>query len=138
MAELEKALYLNDGKRLKESLRAYMLTCISCFDGAAEGFYHGMMLGLVAGMSSRYYIRSNRESGEGRFDLVLEPREVFMPGILMEFKAVKDEAVLAEAAEKALRQIQDKQYDAKLCSRGIREIAKYGIAFCGKKVEIAK
>ena len=105
MAGLEKALYLNDGKKLQEFLRKYMITCISCFDGAAEGrtrsggpwlcadrsgtetFYHGMMLGLAVGMSSRYYIRSNRESGEGRFDLVLEPKVHFLPGIIMEFKA---------------------------------------------------
>lgn len=50
MAGLEKALYLNDEKKLQEFLRKYMITCISCFDGASEGFYHGMMLGLAAGM----------------------------------------------------------------------------------------
>ena len=53
MAGLEKALYLNDGKKLQEFLRKYMITCISCFDGAAEGFYHGMMLGLA----SRYVLK---------------------------------------------------------------------------------
>lgn len=79
MAGLEKALYLNDGKKLQEFLRKYMITCISCFDGAAEGrtrsggpwlcadrsgtetFYHGMMLGLAAGMSSRYYIHQIKQ-----------------------------------------------------------------------------
>lgn len=69
-------------------------------DGATEGFYHGMMLGLAAGMSSRYYIHSNREAGDGRFDLVLEPKLHSLPGIIMEFKAVKKENSLPEAGKK--------------------------------------
>ena len=137
MAGLEKALYLNDGKKLQEFLRKYMITCISCFDGAAEGFYHGMMLGLAAGMSSRYYIRSNRESGEGRFDLVLEPKVHSLPGISMEFKATKNDDGLSASAAEALKQIEDKHYDTDMKDRGIKEIVKYGIAFAGKNVEIA-
>lgn len=138
MAGLEKALYLNDGKALQESIRKFMITCISCFDGAAEGFYHGMMLGLTAGMSSRYYIRSNRESGEGRFDLTLEPKSPSLPGIIMEFKAIKDSSGLPASAKEALMQIEEKHYDTDMKNRGIREIAKYGIAFSGKNVEIVK
>ena len=154
MAGLEKALYLNHGKKLQEFLRKYLITCISCFDGAqrahkvrgtlalrrpcgTETFYHGMMLGLAAGMSSRYYIRSNRESGEGRFDLVLEPKVHFLPGIIMEFKATKNDAGLSASADEALKQIEDKHYDTDMKDRGIREIVKYGIAFAGKNVEIA-
>lgn len=137
MAGLEKSLYLNDGKKLQEFLRKYMITCISCFDGANESFYHGMMLGLAAGMSSKYYIRSNRESGDGRFDLVLEPKLHSLPAIIMEFKAVKDENRLCESAKEALQQINSKYYDTELLDRDIRDIAKYGIAFYGKKVEIA-
>lgn len=137
VSDLEKALYNSDSIKVKESLRNFMITCISSFDGAAEGFYHGMMLGLVASMSSRYYVRSNRETGEGRLDLVLEPKLKNLPGIIMEFKAVKDEGSLAKAAEKTLAQIDAKNYDADLQDRGINDIAKYGIAFAGKKVEIA-
>lgn len=118
-------------------IQKYMITCISCFDGAAEGFYHGMMLGLVAGMSSKYYIQSNRESGDGRFDLVLEPKIRSLPGIIMEFKAVKEGAALHDSAEEALRQIDVKQYHIDLLDRGNHDIVKYGIAFAGKKVEIA-
>ena len=114
-----------------------MITCISCFDGASESFYHGMMLGLAAGMSSRYYIRSNRESGEGRFDLVLEPKVHSLPGIIMEFKATKNDASLSASADEALKQIEDKHYDTDMKDRGIKEIVKYGIAFAGKNVEIA-
>ena len=113
-----------------------MMTCISYMDGAAEGFYHGMMLGLVAGMSSKYIIRSNRESGDGRFDLVLEPRTSGLPGIIMEFKAEKEEEKLMSAAKEALLQIDEKKYDTDLKDRGIRDIVKYGVAFAGKKVEI--
>lgn len=136
MAGLEKALYMNDGKKLQEFLRKYMITCISCFDGASEGFYHGMMLGLAAGMSSRYYIRSNRESGDGRFDLVLEPKISTLPAIIMEFKAVKGEDALIKSAQEALFQIETKHYDIDLRDRGFCDIVKYGIAFEGKKVEI--
>lgn len=138
MAGLEKALYLNDGKKLQESIRKYMITCISCFDGATEGFYHGMMLGFVAGMSSRYYIRSNRESGDGRFDLTLEPKISSMPGIVMEFKAIKDPSGLPTSAREALMQIGEKHYDTDMKDRGIKEIVKYGVAFAGKNVEIIK
>lgn len=136
ITSLEKALYQSDEKELKRALRNYMLTCISCFDVAAEGFYHGMMLGLSAGMSSKYYIRSNRESGDGRFDLILEPKISSMPGIIMEFKSVKEENKLLNSAKEALQQINDKEYDIDFKDRGINNISKYGIAFCGKKVEI--
>lgn len=137
MAGLEKALYMNDSDKLKEFLCKYMMTCISYLDGATEGFYHGMMLGLVAGMSSKYIIRSNRESGEGRFDLVLEPRISGLPGIIMEFKAVSDDKMLVMAAKEAMNQIDEKGYDTDMKDRGIQDIVKYGIAFAGKKVEIA-
>jgi hypothetical protein len=115
-----------------------MLTCISSFDGSAEGFYHGMMLGLVASLSSQYYIRSNRESGEGRFDLCLEPKNSADPGIIMEFKAAKANAAdeLSSLAEEALTQIEQKHYDTDMKDHGIQNIAKYGIAFCGKNVEV--
>lgn len=136
MAGLEKALYLNDVEGLKNFLCKYIVTCISYMDGINEGFYHGMMLGLVAGMSSKYIIRSNRESGDGRFDLVLEPRMNGLPGIIMEFKAVKDEGKLASAATEAFHQIESKNYDADMKDRGIKEIVKYGIAFAGKKAEV--
>ncbi len=139
MTELEKALYLGNSEKLKQALQKYLIRCISCFDGAAEGFYHGMMLGLVACFSSRYFIRSNRESGTGRYDLVLEPKSATFPGIIMEFKATKsaDSRHLAKLAEDGLKQIQENHYDTDMNERGITNILKYGIAFCGKQVEVA-
>lgn len=136
--EIEKAIYLGDSDRLQKALRSYMISCISSFDGAAEGFYHGMVLGLVASLSSRYYIRSNREAGEGRFDLELEPKDASLSGIVMEFKAAKaaDETVLSGLAEEALKQIRKKQYVTDLSKRGMKSIVTYGIAFSGKQVVV--
>ena len=138
ISEIEKAVFLCDGKRLKDALRKYMITSISFFDGAAEGFYHGMVLGLVASLSSKYYIRSNREAGEGRFDLQLEPKDRTLPGILMEFKAVSasEKEKLPDLAEEALLQTEDKEYQRDLEERGVTDIVRYGIAFSGKEVEV--
>lgn len=136
--EIEKAVYLNDALRLQEALRKYMITSISFYDGATEGFYHGMVLGLVACLSSKYYIRSNREAGEGRFDLQLEPKPKELPGILMEFKAVSssEKEKLPKLAEEALSQAKDKNYAQDLEDRGVSNIVRYGIAFSGKNVEV--
>jgi hypothetical protein len=138
VSDIEKALYLNQSDRLQKALRKYMLTCISSFDGSVEGFYHGMMLGLVASLSSKYYIRSNRESGDGRFDLCLEPKNCADSGIIMEFKAAKAGAAdnLSSLAKEALTQIEQKHYDTDMKNHGIQIITKYGIAFCGKNVEV--
>ena len=89
-------------------------------------------------LSSKYYIRSNREAGEGRFDLQLEPRERMLPGILMEFKAVpaSEKDTLPELAEEALAQTEDKIYRRDLEDRGVSNIVRYGIAFSGKNVEV--
>jgi len=135
---IEKAIFLGDGDRLQKALRDYMITCISAFDGAAEGFYHGMVLGLVASLSSRYYIRSNRESGDGRYDLQMEPKEKHLPGIVMEFKAVpaSEKGALSEIAEDAIAQIDRRNYTRELEERGIKRVVKYGIAFSGKAVEV--
>ena len=115
-----------------------MITSISFHDGAAEGFYHGMVLGLMASLSSKYFIRSDRESGEGRFDLQLEPKDKTLPGILMEFKAVSasENDKLSELAEEALAQTKDKKYQMDLEDRGVSDIVRYGIAFSGKNVEV--
>ena len=138
IAEIEKAVYLSDGRRLQEALRKYMVTTISYFDGAAEGFYHGMVLGLVASLSSKYYIRSNREAGEGRFDLQMEPKDRMLPGVILEFKAVQsaEKENLEALAEEALGQIMDREYYRELEERGISDIVRYGIAFSGKNVEV--
>ena len=97
-----------------------------------------MVLGLVASLSSKYYIRSNREAGEGRFDLQLEPKVKELPGILMEFKtaASSEKDKLPDLAEDALAQMKNKNYEKDMEDRGIREIVRYGIAFSGKNAEV--
>ena len=138
MADLEKALYLSDGEKLKKALQKYLISSVSYFDSSAESFYHGMMLGLAACLSSRYQIRSNRESGDGRYDLLLEPKTPVLPGIIMEFKAEKslEKEQLKNLAEEGLKQIQNSRYDIELKERGITNVVKYGIAFSGKNVEV--
>lgn len=136
VTQIEKALSLNDAARLQEALSGYMKSCISCFDGSTEGFYHGMVLGLVASLSSRYYIRSNREAGNGRFDLQMEPKSHALPGIIMEFKAARSPDGLGELAEKAVEQIDERAYGAEMMERGVGKIVSYGIAFSGKQVEV--
>ena len=86
-----------------------------------------------------YYPLSNRESGEGRYDIELRPKNQSMPGIIIEIKAVAkgSEEKLQEIARMALEQIESKKYDTEMCMQGITKIYKYGIAFCGKKVELA-
>lgn len=135
---IENALMKNDGESLQRNLQLFMLRSVSSFDGAAEGFYHGMVLGLTAVMAGRYRIRSNREAGEGRFDLQMEPEAPQFPGIIMEFKAVRkgERVSLEEKALEALKQIEDRKYDTDLKEKGCRTIYRYGIAFCGKDVAV--
>ena len=118
-------------------LRSRMLQSISSLDGANEGFYHGMMLGLCAMLSNRYQVRSNRESGLGRFDIRLLPNVKSMPGFIYEFKFTRDEKTDLEAlAQEALTQINDKKYDTELLSAGIKNIVKIGIGFRGKNAVV--
>lgn len=105
-----------------------------------ERFYHGFVLGLIVDLSERYYIRSNRQSGFGRYDVMMEPKNNFDDAIIIEFKVFnprKDKS-LENTAENALKQISEKNYDAELLSHGIIKdrIRHYGFAFKGKEVLI--
>lgn len=134
---IQQAIFSKNAVMLQQRLEEFMLSSISSFDGANEGFYHGMMLGLCAILSNQYQIRSNRESGYGRFDIQLIPKYKGNPGFLFEFKHAKsNEENLDALAEAALRQINEKQYDKKLHSEGVTEIIKTGIAFHGKKAVV--
>lgn len=136
--KIAESLYANDLKKLQEAITEYMDKSISYYDSGAEGFYHGLILGLIALMDNQYKIKSNRESGDGRYDICLIPRDGKHPGIIMELKAetgLKEEELEALSAE-ALHQINDKRYDAEMHSDGVESILKIGIAFSGKKVKI--
>ncbi len=134
--KIAESLYANDGKKLQNAVAEYMDKSISFYDGGAEGFYHGLMLGLIALMDNQYKIKSNRESGDGRYDICLIPREEKYPGIIMELKWKEklSEAALVSLAEEALVQIDELRYDSELVEDGIADIIKFGIAFSGKKV----
>lgn len=136
--KIAESLYTNDLKKLQNAVAEYLDRTVSFYDAGAEGFYHGLTLGLVALMDNHYQIRSNRESGDGRYDISLFPREQKYPGILMELKWEKDldEKSLEMLSEKALAQIEEKRYDLEMRENGAKTIIKLGIAFSGKKIRI--
>ena len=137
---IQEALYSGDRLMLEGALRNLLLVSVSSFDTAHENFYHGLVLGLCAVMDNRYEVSSNREAGEGRYDICLSPKpgNEQLPGILIELKAAKKctPPQLKKLAGEALEQINEKRYDAQLSSRKKSSILKYGVAFCGKAVEI--
>lgn len=135
---LANALYDKDAAKIKEALNKFMLKTISYYDNLKENYYHGLMLGLLAIGESNYDIRSNRESGLGRYDIQLIPKKSALPGIIIEVKAAdKDAGVeLSKLAQTALKQVDEQKYDTELCAQGVNDIIKYGVAFKGKTVEI--
>jgi hypothetical protein len=117
-------------------LEEVFLSVVSVHDVAKypEAFYHGLMLGFTASLDRKAYdIKSNRESGYGRYDLAIIPTDPQKLVILMEFKAA-EENNLQQTAEQALQQIDEKQYAAEFLTRGLNKVLKIGISFCGKKL----
>ena len=136
--KIAESLYARDTKKLQDGIEEYMKNSISFYDAGAEGFYHGLVLGLIALMDNQYRIRSNRESGDGRYDICMIPRDNKYPAILMELKWNKElnEENLDALSAEALNQINVKGYDAEIRTEGIADIIKFGITFSGKKVKI--
>ena len=159
-----RALLLGDVKAMNLYMNRVTTEMFSFFDtgkspqGEPERFYHGFVLGLMVELEDRYVITSNRESGFGRYDVMLEPRSlaaaaalqgkgaaphngVPLDAIIIEFKVQDtEETELTETVRSALKQIEERDYQASLIARGIPEerIRKYGFAFCGKRVLIAQ
>lgn len=134
---IQEALYSGNSIALQRQLEQMLLEAASSFDVAGENFYHGFMLGLTAIMEP-YRCSSNRESGNGRYDLQLKPRSKKFPGILIELKAGKGVSgkALQKLAQAAVEQIEEKKYDTEMRAEGVTEIVKFGVAFSGKNVAV--
>lgn len=142
-----KALLENDRKAMNYYMNKVALDTFSTFDtgnkpsesAEPERFYHGFVLGLLVELSDRYVVTSNRESGFGRYDVILEPKGED-DAVILEFKVQdpEEEKELTDTVKAALNQIEEKKYETMLVSRGVpkEKIRKYGFAFCGKKVLI--
>ena len=118
-------------------LQNILLKSTSFMDTKNEDFYHGLVLGMMLYLDNHYYVKSNEESGLGRYDVVIEPKNKNNRGFILEFKIVKNEDNLEKVSEEAIEQIIEKKYDIGLRDRGIKDVTFVGVAFCGKVIKVS-
>ncbi|HEY4831251.1 MAG TPA: PD-(D/E)XK nuclease domain-containing protein [Waddliaceae bacterium] len=138
---LLNSLIAGDVDTFSQIFQEFLASSVSFFDVSAEEpekIYHAFILGMLIGLKDRYEVKSNRESGYGRYDVMLIPRNQKDLGIVMEFKKIGrfEKADLETAVESALKQIEERQYDTELRKLGVSRILHLGFAFEGKKVVI--
>ena len=131
-----EALKKNNIDNFEKYLQNIILKSASYYDGKNEDFYHGLILGMTLYLDRDYYVNSNRESGLGRYDVIIEPKNKNNRGYILEFKVVKDEKDLEKSSKEAIEQIIDKKYDTSLKERGIKDITLIGITFFGKIIKV--
>jgi len=136
LVALMRALLQGDTIHVQMGLERYLKALASSFDTAQgkEAFYHGFVLGMTAILVPDYDVRSNRESGYGRYDLAAIPLAKHRSGFVLEFKVADSEEALESKAQEALQQIAERDYEAEFRARGVARVLHYGIAFCGKRV----
>ena len=117
-------------------LQNILLKSTSFMDTKNEDFYHGLVLGMMFYLDNYYYVKSNEESGLGRYDVIIEPKNKNNRGFILEFKVVKNEDNLEKVSEEAIEQIMEKKYDVGLKDRGVKDVTFVGVAFCGKIVKV--
>ena len=140
----DKALeYLLEGnlEEFSYELENIMLTNVSCFDfnsSSKESHYHVFILGMLLGLRRKYYVRSNRESGRGRYDLMIEPRDKSKEknALIIELKVAENEEELVRVSEEALAQIESKKYDVELRDKGIENIILVGMSFYQRNFKV--
>ena len=148
---LLEAVIGGDVETITEMLEGYFINCCSSLDLTQEKDYHVFILGLLAAMTDSYTVKSNRESGKGRYDIIMKPKmnRLYLPGIIFEIKHCKpskssnpnikrQQARLEREALKALEQIEEKQYAAEMTAEGVKDIIKYGAAFTGKDAKVIR
>ena len=135
LRDMLRSMTDGDAEGFRENLSDILRDFVSYHDTAQpESFYHGLILGLSVMLEGEYRVASNRESGYGRFDIAFFPLRDGAPGVILELKSAKSEEAMEEKAKEALHQIEEKAYIRELAQQGGKEVWKYGIAFCGKKV----
>ena len=136
LEDMLEALQVGDVTGFERLLRRIVLQIVSYHDlsGEPEKVYHALVLGMLVWLAHKYEIRSNRESGYGRYDLMLKPNDVTQRGIIIEFKQVYDDEKPEDVVKEALQQIEKKRYAAELEAAGIQHILKLAIAFKGKEL----
>ena len=136
---LMEALTENKISEYEERLQEILLTSVSYNDTKRgnEAFYHGLIMGMGLYLEGEYITKSNIESGLGRYDFLIEPKNKSKRAFIIEFKSTDNIEKLEEVSKEALKQIEDKKYDVSLKQNGIKEITYIGIAFCGKEIKIS-